>query len=504
MQLSRYLKNIDSFIAAIIGFYVVYLFTNYSGIGISPDSIMYTSAARSLNTDGTLTTFNNLPLVDFPVFYPLFLGIIQFITRVDPIAAGPVIDGLLFAAVIFLSGWIMERFINTARIYKNLVLVIIILSPALLQVYTYLWSETLFILLSLVFIIAYKHYLLKHTIPALLLMALVAAIATITRYAGVTLIGTGGLLLLFDRNLNLKKKAIHIINYSLVACSLLILNLFRNALLTKTVTGPREPSVTSFGKNVYYFGTVICNWLNISEDYYDTLAAPLAWLILIFLVVVFVYNLLRNKANSYENIALTFALVYGLFIIISSTFSRYERINPRLLSPMFIPLLWSCTSWVISTFKHIRYHKAKRIAAWSAFSLTMLVFAVNELYADSDRYYDQNEYGNPGYTDDTWNKSTFVEFLEGNKHIYKPGVAIYSDANEAAYFTAGIKAKLLPHRFFTKKIAEFYAVKHYYLIWFNDLDNPELISLKDIVKQQKLIKLYDYPDGAVYEYVSEK
>src|SRR3954465_6475715 len=110
-------KNIDSFIAAIAGFFVIQLYTAYSGIGVSPDSIMYTSAARSLVNEGALITFNGLPLVDFPVFYPTFLACVMFVSGTDPFSAGPVLNGLMFAALIYLCGWIMQRFTATTHLY---------------------------------------------------------------------------------------------------------------------------------------------------------------------------------------------------------------------------------------------------------------------------------------------------------------------------------------------------------------------------------------------------
>ncbi|MEO8885891.1 MAG: hypothetical protein ABI367_07485 [Mucilaginibacter sp.] len=499
MDLSNYLKKYDTLVFSAIGFYLIYLYTRYSGIGISPDSIMYTSAARSFSGHGTLTTFNNSPIVDFPVFYPLFLGVITFITRIDPIVAAPILNGLLFATVIYLCGWLMQRFNNANYVYKWLMLIAIVLSPSLLQIYTYLWSETLFILLSLVFIIAYKRYLVKHNTTTLLIVAFIAALSTITRYAGVTIIGTGGLLLLLDRNLILKKKIIHIIIYSVTAVSLLVLNLLRNALLAKTITGPREPSITSFSKNVYYLGTVLCDWLNISEDHYY-LAMPLAIIILAGITGLFIYHNLTRKTDSYEHIILTFTVLYAFFMVISATFSRFQQLDTRLLAPLFIPLLWSCTWWCNKAIKKLRFNKFKSVAAWSAFALLLLIFSYNQLYADIDRYDSESDYGVPGYTDDTWNKSPFVNFLKYNTNIYKPGVPIYSNAYEAVYFASGVQAKLLPHQFFTNKIAKFYAVKHYYLVWFNNYTNPELIDLKDILKRQKLVKLYEFKDGAVYEY----
>src|ERR1700709_1671045 len=128
MNLNRYLNNLDSFIAAITGYYAIYLFTAYSGVGLSPDSIMYASTATNIQAHASLLTFNKTPLVFFPVFYPFFLGIIQFITRVDPIQAGAMINATMFAALIFTTGWIISKFVAHSRIYKWIILIAIILS----------------------------------------------------------------------------------------------------------------------------------------------------------------------------------------------------------------------------------------------------------------------------------------------------------------------------------------------------------------------------------------
>lgn len=502
MQLSRYLKNYDTFIAAVIGFVAIQLFCKYSGIGISPDSIMYTSAARSLNTNGTLQTFNHIPIVDFPVFYPVFLGSIMFVTRIDPTIFGGILNGLLFATLIYTSGWIMQRFVPSSRIYKWLMLVAIVLSPALLQVYSYLWSETLFILETLFFLVAFRQYLLKHTIKALVAAALIAAIACVTRYAAVTIVGTGGLLLLLDRVLPLKKKIVHIIIYGFVCISLLVSNLVFNAFMSGTTTGPREPSITSFGKNLYYFGNVVCDWMGLTANQY-WLSIPLATLIFVGFIAALAYNYFRRKLDSFENLAITFALVYGLFIVVSSTFSRYERINHRLLAPIYIPALWGYTSWALLIIKKIINTNTRRIVA-ALFIALMLGFVTKEYLIDKDRYNDQvrDEYGNPGYSDESWIDSDFADYL---KHIDKiqfdPKVTIYTDAHEAVYFFSGMSSYLVPHRFFKKDVAKFYQIKRFYLIWFNRLENPELINLKDISKMKNLHKIKDFGDeGGIYEY----
>jgi hypothetical protein len=500
MKPNRYLNNLDSFIAACIGFYVIYLYTKYSGVGISPDSIMYASTATNIQAHASLLTFNKHPITFFPVFYPFFLGVIQFITRVDPIKAGAMIDASLFAAVVFTSGWIMEKFVTHARIYKWLILAAIILSPGLLEIYTYLWSETLFILETLFFILVYWRYLQTHTLKWLLMVGVVTAIACITRYVGVTIVATGGLLLLLDNELPIKKKIGHILFYGGVSVSLLIANLVLNRLTTGLSTGTREPSVTSFQENLHYAGTVICDWGALSNKSYPY-ATLVAGVILLALIAVLLWKTIKGKINSYENIVIAFAVVYGLFIVIWASLSRFERINSRLISPMFIPLLIACTSWAPDVILLVK-SKAKYVLAGLAVIL-MLAFEYATYQIDWQRYDDENDYGIPGYSDDDWNKSEFVVYLKQHKNMFNPAVPIYTDADEAVYLFTGISSTLIPHKFFTADVQKFYQQKRFYLVWFNNLSNSELLGLQDILKNKKLVKIGGAKEGGIY-YCGEK
>jgi hypothetical protein len=495
MNLTSYLKNTDSLIAAFIGFYAIHLFTKYSGVGLSPDSIMYASTATNLQAHASLLTFNKTPLVFFPVFYPFFLGLIQFISRVDPISAGAMIDASLFAAVIFISGWIMSNFSAQSVIYKWLILAAIILSPGLLEIYTYLWSETLFILEVLIFIIVYRHYQQTHRLKALIAVAFVSAIACLTRYAGVTVIGTGGLMLLLDNKLAVKKKITHILIYGALSISLLVGNLILNSISTGLSTGTREPSVTPFTKNLYYVGTVLADWGSLSKEAYPY-AVIIASVILTGIIAILSWKFYKGRTYGYENIIIAFAIVYGLFIVLSATISRYETINNRLLAPMFIPLLIACTSWVPDVLKLVRT-KLKYVLSGTAV-LMMLAFEYATYQTDWQRYDDENDYGVPGYSDDDWNKSEFVVYLKQHKDMFKPGIPIYTDADEAVYLFTGMSSSLIPHKFFKNNVAKFLASKRFYLIWFDNLYNPELISLADIMKNKKLVKISGVKEGEIY------
>ncbi len=500
MQRHPYLKNLDSLIAAVIGFIAIHIYTAYSGAGISPDSIMYASTAKNIYEHGSLLTFNGSPLVFFPVFYPFFLSVILFISRVDTITAAPIINGLLFAAVVFTSGYIISKFKSFSLIYKWLILVGIILSPGLLEIYTYLWSETLFILEIMLFVLAYYNYMQKHTIASLIMVSVLIAISCITRYAGVTLIGAGGLMLLLDNQLAIGKKIVHVLTFGFISISLLIGNLILNRLSTGLSTGTREPAVTPLSKNLYYSGNVMCDWMGLPHSAYPYSILIICTLLL-FLVALIVWRAFTGKINSIENIVIMFAAFYGIFIPVLASVSRFETLNSRLLSPMFICLLIGLTCWVPDMLRGLNIKK--QIIFAIPFVALMLFSEYSIAMTDYQRYDDENDYGVPGYSDDDWNKSQFVPFLKSHKAIYKAGIPIYTDADEAVYFFTGATSKLLPHRYFKNTVDQFFGVKHYYLIWFNDLNNPELIGLQDIVKREKLHLLYQFPEGGVYEYTGD-
>lgn len=576
MKLKSYLDNLDSLIVAGIGVFVIYLYTKYSGVGLSPDSIMYASTGTNIQAHGSLLTFNGKPITFFPIFYPVFLGMVQFFSGADPFQAGPVIDMCLFAAVIFLSGWIISKFITDSRIwtldgffrlkknhkwliggaalmliiadyivayklsinnpvpdnfywlshsfffktnptqaygwfliffrlelifailstsYKRMILMLILMSPGLLEIYTYLWSETLYILLSMLFFIAYRHYLKTHSLKALLWPALITALACITRYVGVTIVGAGGLLLLLDRELPIRKKIQHILFFGFISVSLLAGNLVLNRLTTGLSTGTREPSITPFVKNLYFSGTILCDWGSLSNKAY-TFAVPIMSVILLALIGYVAWRAWKNNMYNYEYILAVYALVYALFIVISASISRYEQIDSRLLAPMFIPLLIACTSWVPDVLKGMKKKPKYVLAALAA--LLMLSFEWASYQTDWQRYDDENDYGVPGYSDDSWNKSAFVVYLRTHKSIFKPGVPIYTDADDAVYLFTGMSSKLVPHKYFKNQVAAFYQKKNYYIIWFNSLYDPELINLPDIQKHKKLIEVGSSKEGEVF------
>jgi len=498
-QSSPFKNKIDSLVAAAAGFLIIFLFTRHGGIGIEPDSVVYITTAENFRNSGKLIDFTGSPLVIFPSFYPLFLSCIILLTGLNPLAFAPYLNAILFALIIYLSGYIMESFSLRSKWYKRAVLICIVFSPALLEVYSMVWSETVFILLLLLFLIAIKKYFQSYSNKALIIAAILASIASVTRYAGISVILAGILFLVLDMKMPVKQKIKHIVLFGLISPLLLIINLVRNFLANGTETGLREKSLVSFYSGMHDAGSVFNDWLHVLHNYYNGAAYTTIIIIILFLSYLCIkYFLHYKRITSYESMSAVFSLVYILFMIIIASVSRFEELNSRFFSPVFILLIWNCSSWIASSTKKISFLNKKIITALNI--CIFLVFMYGQLSANYETWDGVKDAGIPGYTEDQWKFSQTVNFIEKSPFLFRKGYSVYSDATDAVYFFTHRLGKFLPHKEDKNGIESFLADQHCYVVWFNDGEDSDLVGIDFItqVKKMKLLKQFD--DGAIYEF----
>ena len=474
-----------------------FLFTRHGGIGVCPDGVVYTTTADNLYHHNTLTDFTHNPLVVFPAFYPIFLDCLMGLTGLNPLSFAPILNALVFSCIIYLSGCIMEQFRHQSKLYKAAILSCIVLSPALLEVYSMVWSETIFILLLLLFVAAIHRYLNSYSLKWLIVAALITSVASVTRYAGITIIVTGSLLILALK-LPLRKKMLDFLLYAAVSSALLILNLTRNYIVSNTGTGNRERSTTSLHENIHDTGAVLNDWLPFLHGHY-TGATLIAVLIIGFLLFMCIKHYLRyGRWVTYEDIAQVFSLLYILFMIAIATISRFETLNSRFFSPVFIPLIWSCSSWLVSDNQKRDFSKKKWLIA--AGLVIFFSFQYGQLAADYETWDGVKDAGIPGYTEDQWKYSETVQFMEKDSLLYRKNYTIYSNAYDAVYFFTGSPGKFLPHKEYKPGIRKFLDDLHCYVIWFDDGEDADLVNKNFITQVKKMKLLKQFNDGAIYEY----
>lgn len=487
-------KHWDAVLASVAACIFISLFTRHSGIGISPDSVVYLSTATNIREHFSFTDFNGLPLVDFPLGYPMWLAKISFLCGVPVIKILPVLNCILFTGVILLTSIIIEGYQKTTTFYKACFLALLACSPFLLEVYAMLWSETLFLFLIMLFIVAIYSYLKSYRVYNLLLVALIAAIAFITRYAGVCLLATGIFMILFNGEITGSKKIKHLFLFTGIGSSLVIVNLVRNNLVSGNLTGVREKALRTLTDNFQQTGAVLTEWLPFLRGF-ETTATIFFIIVLLSAIVIIAYRSLQQQYFAeYETIVTCFFVVYIVFIIGMATISRFEDLSSRLLIPLYIPMLLTTGGWMISFAKKL--HGIKKAIVFVLLLLLYAGFHYNHYKINAEAWEGIKDAGMPGYTEDSWTQSPAVAFVNKNKALYTGSV--YANANDAVYFLTGIHALPLPHNEIEKEKAAFLQQESFYLIWFTDGDNPDLINLDYIRQHKKQISVEELEGGAVY------
>jgi hypothetical protein len=491
-------KNLDSLLAALTGFLLIQIFTRHSGIGVSPDSVTYIAATRHMVNGTGFNSFDNLPVVDFPFAYPFFLTVISFFSRLDPLQFGPWLNGILFGVLLYVSGSIMNGFVKTNGWYKRILLFCMLCSPALQEVYSMLWSETVFLILILLFIYSITRYLTLKTKRWLWISAGICAITCLTRYAGVFLMFTGGTILIFNKDNPLFKRVMDCLIFGILSAPLLLINIIRNYLLTGLATGIRPKSEVGLRKILEYFGDVVCDWLSFNKS--PGLSVSLAILVLLIFTFIVFFLRHRKKAHGLEYVIAVSGLIYSAFMIYSYSVTRYEPFTSRLLSPVYIFLLWSISSWIPEFIGDISFRMK-----W-ALTLPVLIltawFINKQLAADWEYYDGVKDAGIPGYQEDPFMHSDIVQFLKINKGVFDPRLPVYSNAGDAVYFVTGLPALQLPFTDFPQKVEAYYNGyynhRREYLVWFQNEENLQMPALDTILSHKNMVLMKQLKDGAVY------
>jgi len=112
--------------------------------------------------------------------------------------------------------------------------------------------------------------------------------------------------------------------------------------------------------------------------------------------------------------------------------------------------------------------------------------------------------GIPGYTEDSWTQSQTMDFVRHNPELHKPGAPIYSNAYEGIWFLTGVMSDLIPHKDLPWDIKDLMKEDHFYVIWFDDALNTDLLSIEAISQSKHKEKEYHFNDGAVYYFTTEQ
>lgn len=505
-------------ILSIFGFINILNSTKSSQIGITPDSVNYIAAARSIVSGSGITIFNNNPLVLYPPLYPICLASIDLSIGIDPIDSVGIFNAILFGIIIYLTGLLIFKHMNSSVILSLLGTSTILFGVPLIVVTLLAMSEPLFILLVLVYLIIIELYIERQNLITLLILSFTVALACLTRYIGVFLIITGAstIILLNKNKISLRLKDLAVfVSISIIPITVYLI---RNYFLSGTFAGSRPTSKFSLWQNISFTYNTILSWYSPKRVFFDSSIFALL-LIIAGLLVVWIILLNRKKILrilvKYFNL-ISVIIIYLLFLIFSSTTVAYNTIGNRLLSPVFIPITvfllilgLKAFSFLIKTYSHKTY----RIIVLSAIIFLWVLLLFPNYAQISTPLWGNEVIRELGYNEYYWKENQTAKYFQ--KDIQPTnGTLIYSNEPYALYILTNIISEISPYNSEllnglssykeTKNILHLKGLwpkeNNSYLVWFNRYSylKPSLFKIEDLmmIADFQLVRRLD--DGAVY------
>ena len=144
-------------VTSLLGIGLVLVATSRYGVGLSPDSAYYIFAARSLLSGKGYLDFDGTLYTNWPPLFPTLLAGLGLV-GIEPLDGARLLNAVTFGLIVLASGKLFIRCIRS-KAFAVLGILSVLLSFQLLKVSVMAWSEPVFILLVLFFIMYMPSFL---------------------------------------------------------------------------------------------------------------------------------------------------------------------------------------------------------------------------------------------------------------------------------------------------------------------------------------------------------
>ncbi len=460
---SRY-ALIAIIVVAIIGAAILLIATNKWGIGTSPDSATYIGSARHLlRGDGLVMSHavgETRPMTKTPPMFTLAVALSGLVSGADPIDAARWLHALVFAGAIFLVGFMLMRY--TGSFWVALIGAILTMTSVnMLSIHSMAWSEPLFILFTLLWMLQLTKYLDTQKLSTLIYASIAAGLAFFTRYAGAPLIATGFItIILFDK-VNFPKKIKNTIIYSLISSLPVTLWIIRNMLIADNATG-RTLTFHMIDFNKFLRGTTyaVATWLapglslRTEKIFLTYEIVMLAFFIGVFTVFIYLgvkkfraKSIFKQTLKDEKPFAtlpfniIVFLVIYTVFFIsVICLVDAETNFNTRTLAPVF-PLALILSVCLIHNIFITEEANRKLKPLLIAFCAVFIFSYSSSAVSWGVKMHNFGE----GYSSVKWRNKQGgnFKFLDKLK-TFPPNIRVYSNDRAAVYFLTGIPAASIP------------------------------------------------------------
>jgi hypothetical protein len=356
----------------------------HRGLILSPDSLHYLYAATKFSQIGRLLSPDDSPLTLYAPLYPICISIVMNL-RISAETSAVLISVTCYVFSSIFTYYLFSK-ISDNKLLSALGTLSIFLNPDIQTVFSYAWSEHLYLLLSLCLLYTLTAAMVsKREILPLEIAVLggLAGLAMLDRYSGAALIAATIFVLLMDLRLPLSRRIISAFGVLLVSSLLVLPWLLRNRLADGTLFGQRGLTDDTIVFAVKSISITTGNFLLELEQMRDSRFNMFLGAFFMTVLLFTVLAIIKYSINLY------FLLLPALVILISQTFllvfsdvtTPVDPPNARLLVSIFVPLAFVFVGCVQFFFDQQKIPPGKRRLLIVPLLLTMLVIG-NDVRAD--------------------------------------------------------------------------------------------------------------------------
>ena len=499
---------------ALLGATILAISTRW-GIGLTPDSVVYVGAARNLASGQGLTLSYHpgvlTPMTHYPPLFPTLLagwGLLQM----DPQVGARWLNDLLFAGNIAVIGLIV--YIRTQSLWVSAFgSLFTMASFPIVQIHSMAWSEPLFIFFELLAISFLAIYMEKQGHIFLVASSVTAALGCLTRYAGIALIMTGVIALLFLNNVKWTKKLLETGLYFAIGSIPILLWTLRNFLFAGSATDRKFVFHRLTADHLESALDTISTWLLppsvASATRITSMLAAVALMMVAFLMIRMGET--KDQWRPTRNVPMllpplfVFVLSYVILLVVTILFyDAYTPLDNRILSPAYVAGLIVLICLFSDLLKSLRQLQAAQIAVM----LLFLALFVSHGLPSNDWLRHSYLHGF-GYASRVWRESNIVRLLadlDDDRPIFTNGAdALYILTGRSSY-TFPSKVDPSTHQININYLYELSSMakqlrqERGILVYFNSVGWRWYIPSEDELKERLALRLLvREKDGSVYE-----
>jgi hypothetical protein len=487
----------------VLGVCLILIITSKYGPAISPDSACYLSIAENLTKGNGFVIYDLEPAVAWPPLYPIILTFSKLL-GLEINTWARIFNSLLFGVFLFIaSNWIQKNLENPTLVWIGFLGTLF--SPALIYIGKYAWSELTFASLVLFVLIHLEKLTGRTSLKSILFLALLAALACLTRYIGVSLVIFCSFWIFLHGNVDFRKKLIYSLIFILASLAPLSLWLIRNYSVSSTLAGPRVESSSLLFDNILHTADALSSWI-MPEPLSGYVRAPIAVVIILSVLYFWLKTHKKSGASSQFDskisLMVCFCTFYVISLILIGSNTAIGHIDWRFLSPIYIPLLLVILMQIDLIIKGApkenRILKKTVIVLLTAWALSLSLRTAADISESL-----QNGAGD--YSTDLWQNSELIHYLSLTPQTGK----LYSNFPDGIYAIAGLAATISPRKtYYASPSSPPYDINDFesqigksnkvMLAWFNTATRPSLFTPEELLKNFDLTLVKKFKDGRIY------